>query len=684
MIVGSRTGQCLLGVAALAIASMPLWASSWHMQLASNALVAALFALSLQVLVGATGLVSLAQSGFFGLGAYTVYLLGSPPVWVSLPAAMVVSGIAAVLIGPLALRTKGFFFLMTTLAFGQMLFFAFHDTPLGGGTDGLFIPRPSLGFPVSRSARPMAFLLLNLGVLTVVYAGLCGLMRTMLGHALQGIRSNENRMAAMGHNVQRLKLIAFVVSGALAGLAGHMSALTDGFVSPDLLGWHRSAEALLMILLGGIGALHGPILGAFALTAIQEAGSLLTDRPKLVEGVAFLAAVVFLRHGLAGWHPRFNLTAWRQRRTKVSSPANVSQPTKVSSPANVSSPTHVSSPAHVSWPGLARPPTTLVHPPPQTPPGRAESHERLNNGAAEVRPPRHCYGSDNSGHDDGDQLGQQIHSSVPVYPDAHGAERGHDKEADLRSQPGSIAIAPMLRAEILTRRFGGLLAVDQVSLTLQQGTLHAVIGPNGAGKSTLVNLLSGEIPLSAGRVSLDGQDMSAWAAWKRGKAGIGRTFQRTNIMRDMTVLENARLAAQARSSIGLLNSASNPYLVQSALAALHRTGMNDLPDTIAGTLSHGQARLLEIAIALAGAPVVLLLDEPLAGLGPEETAPVATLLRDLARDHAVLLVEHDMDVVFAVADVLTVMVDGRVLATGTPEEIRASAAVRDAYLGHGV
>jgi branched-chain amino acid transport system permease protein len=301
MIVASRTGQSLLAAAAAVIGSMPLWASAWHMQLASTAIVAALFALSLQLLVGATGLVSLAHAGFFGIGAYTVYLLGSPPVWITLPAAVTAAGIAALPIGLLALRTQGFFFLMTTLAFGQMLFFAFHDTPLGGGTDGVFMQRPSLGFAVSRAALPALFLLLNLAVLAGVYAGLCWLMRTTLGHALQGIRSNENRMAAMGHDVQRLKLIAFVLAGALAGLAGHMSALNDAFVSPDLMGWHRSAEALLMILLGGIGALHGPILGAFGLTAIREAGSLVTDRPRLVEGVVFLAAVLLLRQGLAGW-----------------------------------------------------------------------------------------------------------------------------------------------------------------------------------------------------------------------------------------------------------------------------------------------------------------------------------------------------------------------------------------------
>ena len=578
MIVASRTGQWLLAAAALTVGSMPLWASSWHMQLVTTALVAALFALSLQVLVGAAGLISLAQAGFFGVGAYTLYLLGSPPVWITLPAAVLAAGIAAALIGPLALRTKGFFFLMTTLAFGQMLFFLFHDTKLGGGTDGLFIPRPSLGFAISRATRPAVFLLLNLGIVVAVYGGLCAVMRTMLGHALQGVRSNENRMAAMGHDVQRVKLIGFVLSGALAGLAGHMSALTDGFVSPDLLGWHRSAEALLMILLGGIGALHGPIIGAVALTAMQEAGSLITDRPKLVEGVVFLAAVLFLRQGLAG-------VRLLPERLTAAAPRPSGRPKAAPSVAN-----------------------------PDRPPGQTQRRT--------------------------------------------------------------------LRASGLTRRFGGLLAVDQVSFTLEPSQLHAVIGPNGAGKSTLVNLLSGELPLSAGQVALDDQDISGWPAWKRGRAGIGRTFQRTNVMRDMTVLENVRLAVQAQGKTGLLRYARSAAMQRSAFAALARTNLTAAASSVAATLSHGQARLLEIAMALAGSPSVLLLDEPLAGLGAEETVPVAALLRELARDHAVLLVEHDMDVVFAVADIITVMVDGRVLASGTPADIRASAAVRDAYLGH--
>ncbi len=294
-------GNLWLGLGAIGLASMPYWASPYHMQLASTALIAAMFALSLQILVGATGLVSLAHAGFFGLGAYTVYLLGGGSIFVSVPAATLIAGIAAGAIGPLALRTRGFYFLMTSLAFGQMLFFLFHDTNLGGGADGVFIIRPDMIWTVTKSARPVVFLLLNLATLSLMYLGLWWLMGTLFGHALAGIRINEERMRALGHDVQRLKLAAFVLSGALAGLAGHMAAVTEAFVSPETLDWHHSAEALLMILLGGLGALHGPILGAFALTLVGELGQFVTERQRLVEGAVILAAVLLLRRGLAGW-----------------------------------------------------------------------------------------------------------------------------------------------------------------------------------------------------------------------------------------------------------------------------------------------------------------------------------------------------------------------------------------------
>ena len=238
-----------------------------------------------------------------------------------------------------------------------------------------------------------------------------------------------------------------------------------------------------------------------------------------------------------------------------------------------------------------------------------------------------------------------------------------------------------LVAEGLICRFGGLVAVSDVSLTLSVGELHAVIGPNGAGKTTLTYLLSGELTPSAGRIVLGGADVTGLPAWRRARRGIGRSYQKTNVMRSLTVLENARLAAQADAG-GWLRSARTGE--QAAGAALARIGLEAEAGRTAAMLSHGQLRLLEIAMALATAPTVLLLDEPLAGLGPEESERLAALLRTLARDHAVLLIEHDMDVVFAVADMLTVMVDGRVLERGPPAAIRASAAVRDAYLGHEI
>jgi branched-chain amino acid transport system permease protein len=306
MHVASRTGHILLLLAALAVASMPWWASSYHMQLGSVALVSAMFALSLQLLVGGTGLVSLGHAGFFGVGAYAVYLLPSGlSILLTLPAAALLAAVAALPIGALSLRTRGFFFLMVTLAFGQMLFFLFHDTPLGGGKDGVFITRPAFElfgmlYEVPRRQRPQVLLWLNLGLLVAMYAALLALMRTSFGHALQGIRANEERMRALGYDTTHLKLAAFVVAGALAGVAGHMWAMIEAFVNPELLSWHRSAEALLMLLLGGIGALHGPILGAAAYVAIGEVATLITERQRLVEGLVFLAVVLLLPKGLAG------------------------------------------------------------------------------------------------------------------------------------------------------------------------------------------------------------------------------------------------------------------------------------------------------------------------------------------------------------------------------------------------
>ena len=242
----------------------------------------------------------------------------------------------------------------------------------------------------------------------------------------------------------------------------------------------------------------------------------------------------------------------------------------------------------------------------------------------------------------------------------------------------------LLRGHEITRRWGGLVAVDRVSIELARGQVHAVIGTNGAGKSTLINILSGEIPPSSGRVELLGSDATAWTQPRRARAGLGRSYQRNTIFPTFTVLENCRLAAQARTQKPWLwwqNAQTCASSVPVAHEVAARAGLRDLLDRPAGLLSHGQKRQLEIAMCLATQPQVLLLDEPLAGMGAEETDRMLALLAELRAGHAILLVEHDMDAVFRIADRITVMVNGAVIASDTPQAVRASPEVQSAYLG---
>jgi branched-chain amino acid transport system ATP-binding protein len=242
----------------------------------------------------------------------------------------------------------------------------------------------------------------------------------------------------------------------------------------------------------------------------------------------------------------------------------------------------------------------------------------------------------------------------------------------------------LLRASALTRRWGGLVAVNRVSLELERGTVHAVIGTNGAGKSTLINILSGEIPPSSGTVELLGQDVTAWTQPRRARGGLGRSYQRNTIYPSFSVLENCRLSAQARAQkpwAWWQDAGGCDTSVAAARDAASRAGLDALLERSAGLLSHGQKRQLEIAMCLATRPQVLLLDEPLAGMGAEETERMLALLAALKAEHAILLVEHDMDAVFRIADRITVMVDGAVIASDTPDAVRTSPEVRAAYLG---
>jgi len=239
----------------------------------------------------------------------------------------------------------------------------------------------------------------------------------------------------------------------------------------------------------------------------------------------------------------------------------------------------------------------------------------------------------------------------------------------------------------LRKSFGGVVATDGVMLDVAPGELHAIIGPNGAGKTTLVNLLSGLLKADAGAILFDGQPIAGLAAAARVKRGLARSFQITSVLRDFTAADNVALAVQARQGHSFRfwrPALEDPTLRQPAAALLERVGLAERAGVLAGNLAHGEQRQLEIAMVLATAPKMLLLDEPMAGMGVEESQRMIALLDALKADYTMLLIEHDMDAVFALADRITVLVYGRVIATGTPAEIRADRAVREAYLGSAV
>jgi branched-chain amino acid transport system ATP-binding protein len=242
----------------------------------------------------------------------------------------------------------------------------------------------------------------------------------------------------------------------------------------------------------------------------------------------------------------------------------------------------------------------------------------------------------------------------------------------------------LLQVEGLTKRFGGILASDNIGLDVAEGELHAIIGPNGAGKTTLIAQLSGERAPDAGTIRFRGEDITSAPMYSRSAMGLARTFQITSLFLDFSALDNVALAVQARDGHSFRfwrDARKEGELREPALAALERVGLGDRANRTASALSHGEHRQIELAMALAGKPRMLLLDEPMAGLGTDESARMVKLLRELKREYTILLIEHDMEAVFALADRISVLVYGRVIASGAPEAIRANKEVRDAYLG---
>jgi branched-chain amino acid transport system permease protein len=307
-----RTLPVTAAMAALLL--WPLATGQFGVDFVTKTMIYAIFALSLELLVGTTGLVCFGQAAFFGIAAYAAVLLSpqdsAPALWWLLPLAMLLAAGYALFMGALSLRTKGVYFIMVTLAFAQMAYYVIHDTPLGGGTDGIYLyvkPVAALGaLTLLDLGRPLAMYYFVLASVVVVFAFLALLLRSRFGHALAGIKANEQRMRAAGFSTYPYKLAAFVISGAIAGLAGFLFAVKDGFVNPELLGWHQSGTVLIMIILGGLGHLRGAVLGAFAFALLQELFKSETVFGEFAKhwllglGLTIIASVALLPRGLIG------------------------------------------------------------------------------------------------------------------------------------------------------------------------------------------------------------------------------------------------------------------------------------------------------------------------------------------------------------------------------------------------
>jgi branched-chain amino acid transport system permease protein len=300
-------GRIALALPLALLALFPLAGSAFYVELVTKVMTLAIFAMSLDLLVGCTGLVSFGHAAFFGIGAYALGLAApryeAPSLWLTLPGAMLAAGAAALVVGALVVRVKGVYFIMVTLAFAQMFYFVFHDTELGRGSDGItmnFKPVASLAglkpFDLENSTHLYYFVL---AAMVLVLFFLRTGLNAPLGRALQGIRYNEHRMRSLGFPVYRYKLASFTIAGAIAGLAGYLSAMQYGFVNPELLSWHQSGNVLLMLILGGLGSFHGAVIGAFSFVALQELYQSTTTHWQLLLGATIILLVIALPGGLS-------------------------------------------------------------------------------------------------------------------------------------------------------------------------------------------------------------------------------------------------------------------------------------------------------------------------------------------------------------------------------------------------
>jgi len=604
----SRTGSALLPEVALAVTLLIAPFLLPHMggsfDLLQRVLDWGLLGLGFDLLFGATGLLSFGQAAFYGTGGFVAgYLLVNnflASVWLALVIGTLAAGLFGLVVGWLAVRRIGIYFAMITLAFGQMSYFL-ENSPLSaytGGENGLpGVPVPVIGAVRITPGLPMYWLLAAIFFVGFVIAR--RILHSPFGMVLRAIKENTYRVAVVGHSVPAYKLAVFVIAALYAGLAGGLLGVFQSYMPPDAFSLDTSGQLVVQTVIGGVGTLIGPTVGAAIWLWLRDNLQLLPGIGalwKLILGLIFVVLVVALKRGIAG-EIRY-LFSRRREQAAAGVPEEAG--------------------------AAALPPASSV----------------------------------------------QLPMTAPL----------------AFARPG----APALRAIEVAKHYGGLRAVDGVSFDVRTGSIHAVIGPNGAGKTTLFRTLKDEVSPTSGEVLLFGRRITGLGPTRTAQLGIGKSNQLNQLFLQLTVRENLRIAALARRRgrfrADLLRAAGSlPAVERQVEAVMYTIGLAPRADVPAHILPYGEKRRLEIGIALATGPNVLLLDEPLAGMSPAERIATRGLIRQIAQangqSRTLLIVEHDMDAVFELAERITVLYEGRLLADGTPDQIQRDQAVQDAYLG---
>ncbi len=575
-------------------------------------LIWSLFGLGFDILFGFTGLLSFGQSAFFGTGgkvsAYLLTQTGFTNVVLSLVVGLLAAAVVGFLVGLIALRRTGIYFAMITVAIAEVFYFV-EFSPLSdytGGENGLpGVPPPSLDlgfrmvtFDSDRSIYAFLAFWFFVGLVIALR-----IARSPVGVVLRAIRDNPLRAAAVGHDVHRYKLTAFVIAAAYAGFAGGLLGLMQGFMPPDAFTFDTSGQLVMQTAIGGAGTLFGPLVGAaiwLYLSDFFQNTLHLGSTWKLVLGIVFVLLVTFLRHGVVG--------------------------------------------GVVDLVALVRGRAGKPHEAPETAPGPVPTSFDRPRAAAEPR--------------------------------ARAA-----RDAAAAPDPDVI-----LETRALTRRYGGLVANRDIDFTIRRGELRGVIGPNGAGKSTFFKMLTCEVAPSSGQILFENHDITGWDVTHVCQLGLTKSYQVNQLFNRLTVRENVAIAALAerrgRFRADLLRDATRaPGLAKQIEESLDLVRLTHRAETHVSDLAYGEKRRLEIGLALATRPSLLLLDEPLAGMSPRERVETVALLKSIREGRTLVVIDHDMDAIFELAERITVLTEGQILIEGTPDEIKTNTSVQDAYLG---